>query len=121
MSYSFFILDLFLDWSGKRVPGAEINSQVKPFHLFTVTKEISFRERSGWNMGWSVASSTDFSGYQIEIAFLFSIFIVMAIWVYYNSERYFDGLTRHVFWLATMLTGPVGLVIYLWFRRRNEY
>lgn len=72
-------------------------------------------------MGWSVAGSTDFSGYQIEIAFLFSVFIVMAIWVYYNSERYFDGLTRHVFCLATMLTGPVGLAIYVSFRRRNEY
>lgn len=72
-------------------------------------------------MGWSVASNTDFSGHQIEIAFLATIFIVMAIWVFYNSDRYFMGWNRHVFWVLTLFTGPIGLVIYLIFRKRVGY
>ncbi|GAA0337847.1 hypothetical protein GCM10008967_30140 [Bacillus carboniphilus] len=72
-------------------------------------------------MGWSVASHTDFSGHQIEIAFLASIFIVMAIWVFYNSNRYFMGWSRHAFWILTLFTGPLGLLVYLIFRKRVGY
>lgn len=72
-------------------------------------------------MGWSLANNTDFSGYQIEIAFLLSIFIVMAIWVYYDSDRYFPGPIKHVFWPLTIVSGPIGLIIYLMFRRNRDY
>ncbi len=70
--------------------------------------------------GWFAAGNTDFSGYQIEIAFLFSIFFVMAIWVFYDSDKYFMGAKRHIFWFLTIFTGPITLLIYLILRRNQE-
>jgi hypothetical protein len=70
-------------------------------------------------MGWGLARNTDFSGHQIEVAVIFTIFIVVAIWVYYDSEKYFIGIKRRVFWLLTIITGPIGLIIYLLQRKKE--
>lgn len=70
-------------------------------------------------MGWSLARHTDFSGHQIEMAVIFSLFIVIGIWVYYDSDKYFVGIKRHIFWILTIFTGPIGLMIYLR-QRKNE-
>jgi hypothetical protein len=71
--------------------------------------------------GVILANNTDFSGFQIEIAFMFVIFCCMAIWVFYNSDKYFDGFKRHLFWPITIFTGPIGLWIYLYIRRKADY
>ena len=71
--------------------------------------------------GWSYAGNIDFSGYQLEFAVLFVFFAVLAIWVYYNSERYFSGIPKHLFWMITLFTGPIGLLIYLYARKKAEY
>lgn len=71
-------------------------------------------------MGWGLARNTDFSGHQIEIAVIFTLFIVVAIWVYYDSDKYFIGIKRHVFWILTIFTGPIGLIIYLMQRKKEE-
>ena len=71
-------------------------------------------------MGWGLARNTDFSGHQIEIAVFFTLFIVIAIWVYYDSDKYFIGIKRHVFWILTIFTGPIGLIIYLMQRKKEE-
>ena len=70
-------------------------------------------------MGWGLARNTDFSGHQIEMAAVLPFFIVMGIWVYYDSDKYFAGIRRHIFWLFTILTGPVGLIIYLINRKKD--
>jgi hypothetical protein len=70
-------------------------------------------------MGWGLARNTDFSGHQIEIAVIFTLFIVIAIWVYYDSDQYFIGIKRHVFWICTIITGPIGLIIYLMRRKKK--
>lgn len=71
-------------------------------------------------MGWGLARNTDFSGHQIEIAVILTLFIVVAIWVYYDSDKYFIGIKRHVFWILTIFTGPIGLIIYLMQRKKKE-
>lgn len=71
-------------------------------------------------MGWGLARNTDFSGHQIEIAVIFTFFIVIAIWVYYDSDKYFIGFRRHIFWVSTIFTGPIGLIIYLMQRKKEE-
>ncbi|WP_409276109.1 hypothetical protein V1499_10975 [Neobacillus sp. SCS-31] len=68
-------------------------------------------------MGWSMASNTDFSGYQLEIALYLTIVFMFAVWVFFNSDYHFRGLLRHFFWLLTIVLGPVGLFIYLCARR----
>ncbi|WP_062352399.1 hypothetical protein [Bacillus kwashiorkori] len=69
-------------------------------------------------MGWGISNRTDFSGYQLEIAFFFSIFCILAIWVFYDSDKYFYySKIRHIFWILTIFTGPIGLIIYLVSRR----
>ncbi|RSD29092.1 hypothetical protein [Mesobacillus subterraneus] len=72
-------------------------------------------------MGWNMANRTDFSGFQMEKAFLFTIFIVMSIWVYYDSDKYLIGYKKHLFWVATIFTGPIGLGLWLYWRRRLMY
>lgn len=71
-------------------------------------------------MGWGLARNTDFSGHQIEIAVIFTLFSVVAIWVYYDSDKYFIGFKRHIFWILTVFTGPIGLIIYLMQRKKEE-
>lgn len=71
-------------------------------------------------MGWGLARNTDFSGHQIEIAVFFTFFIVIAIWVYYDSDKYFIGFKRHIFWVLTIITGPIGLLIYLMQRKKEQ-
>ncbi|MFC4408892.1 hypothetical protein ACFOZY_00440 [Chungangia koreensis] len=75
-------------------------------------------------MGWSLASQIDFSGYQMEIALFYTIALVMAVWVFYDSDRHFYSFFRHLFWILTLLSGPLGLLVYHIFRRwdvrRNE-
>lgn len=75
-------------------------------------------------MAWSLASQIDLSGYQMEIAFFYTIAFVMAVWVFYNSDRHFYSPFRHLFWLLTLISGPLGLLVYLvsrrWEVRRNE-
>lgn len=71
-------------------------------------------------MGWGLARNTDFSGHQIEIAVIFTFFIVIAIWVYYDSDKNFIGFKRHIFWILTIFTGPIGLIIYLMQRKKEE-
>jgi hypothetical protein len=70
-------------------------------------------------MGWSLARNTDFSGHQIEIAVILSLFIIIGIWVYYDSDKYFVGTKRHIFWVLTIFTGPIGLTLYLIQRKRE--
>jgi hypothetical protein len=70
--------------------------------------------------GVVLMNNTDFSGFQIELTFLFVIFCVMAIWVFYNSSRYFDGVKRHFFWPLTLITGPIGLGLYLYMKRNVD-
>ena len=72
-------------------------------------------------MGWGMARFIDFSGHQIEIILLFGIICVMAIWIFYDSDKFFVGAKRHIFWLLTILTGPIGLIIYLIMRKREGY
>jgi hypothetical protein len=74
-------------------------------------------------MGWSVAQYTDFSGYQLEIIFFYVIALVLAIWVFYNSDHYFHGFSRYILIVLTLVTGPIGLIVYLIFRKRviNKY
>lgn len=71
-------------------------------------------------MWWTIVHSTDFGGYQIEIVFALSIFIIMAIWVFYNSDKYLFGVKRHLSWLLTIATGPIGLLFYLIIRRKEK-
>lgn len=75
-------------------------------------------------MGWSMAGQVDFSGYQIEIALFYTVAFVIAVWVFYDSDRHFYSIFRHLFWLFTLITGPIGLILYLlvrkWELRRNE-
>ncbi|RLQ93648.1 hypothetical protein [Falsibacillus albus] len=71
--------------------------------------------------GLSMTSDTDFSGHQLEIFFCFSIFFILAIWVYYDTDKYLTGGWRHFYWIATLLTGPIGLVFYLYKRRDMEF
>ncbi|WP_226087734.1 hypothetical protein [Mesobacillus sp. S13] len=68
-------------------------------------------------MGWGLARNTDFSGHQIEIAVIFTFFIVIAIWVYYDSDKYFIRFKRHIFWILTIFMGPIALLIYLMQRK----
>ncbi|MCM3575393.1 MULTISPECIES: hypothetical protein [Mesobacillus] len=70
-------------------------------------------------MGWGLARNTDFSGHQLEIAAIFALFIVIGIWVYYDSDKYFVGIKRHILWVLTIITGPIGLIIYL-IQRKKE-
>jgi len=71
-------------------------------------------------MGWFLSKNTDFSGFELEIAFFLSIFIVLAIWVFYDSDKYFYSKFRHIFWLLTIFTGPIGLIIYLVSRKFTD-
>lgn len=70
-------------------------------------------------MGWSLAKNTDFSGHQIEIAVILSFFIIIGVWVYYDSDKYFVGIKRHIFWVLTIFMGPVGLILYLKQRKKE--
>jgi len=69
------------------------------------------------SMGWSMAGQTDFGGYQIELALLFTIWSMMAIWVFYHSDRYVIGVRRSFYCLLTLLTGPIGLFFYIFYIR----
>lgn len=71
-------------------------------------------------MGWSLARNTDFSGHQIEIAVILSLFIIIGVWVYYDSDKYFVGIKKHIFLVLTIITGPVGLIIYLIQRKKEK-
>ncbi|KIL53499.1 hypothetical protein KP77_04750 [Jeotgalibacillus alimentarius] len=68
-------------------------------------------------MGWNMASQTDFSGYQIELAVIYTIFLIASMWVFYDADHYFTGIKRHIFWIMTLVTGPIGMILYLIFRR----
>lgn len=70
-------------------------------------------------MGWNLARNTEFSGHQIEITVILSFFIIIGVWVYYDSDKYFVGIKRHIFWLLIIITGPIGLIIYL-IQRKKE-
>jgi TM2 domain-containing membrane protein YozV len=73
--------------------------------------------------GISLMGGTDFSNFQFEISIflLFILFSIMSIWVIYDSDKYFDGIKRHLFWPLTLITGPIGLGIYLFMRRKVDY
>lgn len=71
-------------------------------------------------MGWSMASRTDFSGHQLEIALYITFVFMIALWVFFNSDQHFQGLIRHLFWLVTLVLGPIGLIIYLVARRLED-
>jgi hypothetical protein len=73
--------------------------------------------------GIGLMGGTDFSNYQFEITmvFLFILFSILSLWVLYDSDSYFDGIKRHIFWPLTLITGPLGLVIYLLMRRKVDY
>lgn len=71
-------------------------------------------------MGW-MARNIDFSGHQIEIILLLCIFCAMAIWVFYDSDKYLSGVKRHILWLLTIITGPITLIIYLIMRKKLDY
>jgi hypothetical protein len=73
--------------------------------------------------GTGAIAGTDFSNFQSEITMilLFIVFCIMAIWVLYNSDNYFEGVKRHLFWVLTLMTGPIGLGIYLFIRRKVDY
>ena len=68
-------------------------------------------------MWGSLYRTGDFSGYQIELVLLLISCIILAIWVFYHSDKYFYHRFRHIFWLLTLFTGPIGLLIYLLFRK----
>jgi len=92
----------------------------KHSNITIICKNKILRMEDSLMRGWSVANQTDYSGFQIEIAFFFTIFCVMAIWVFYDSGLYFVGVKRHVFWVLTIITGPIALITYLIIRRREE-
>ncbi|TFD99453.1 hypothetical protein [Jeotgalibacillus salarius] len=71
-------------------------------------------------MGWSIANQTDFSGYQIEFAVIYTIFFIASIWVFYDSDHYFMGFKRHFFWILTLTAGAVGMILYIIFRRLEK-
>jgi len=71
-------------------------------------------------MRWGLSRSTDFSGFQIELIFFFAIFCILAIWVFYDSDKYFYSKIRHIFWLLTLFTGLIGLIIYLVSRKLSD-
>jgi hypothetical protein len=73
--------------------------------------------------GISLMRGTDFNNFQIGITIilLFIFFCIMSIWVIYDSDKYSDGIKRHLFWPLTLVTGPIGLGIYLFMRRKVDY
>jgi hypothetical protein len=78
---------------------------------------------AGENMrGTGLMGGTDFSSFQFEITtiFLFILFCTMSFWVLYDSDNYFEGIKRHLLWLLTLITGPIGLGFYLFMQRRVE-
>ncbi|MGM8216597.1 hypothetical protein ACLIA0_13640 [Bacillaceae bacterium W0354] len=72
--------------------------------------------------GWSIAnglSFEDIAGHTIELILMWLIFAVLGIWVYYSAEAYYvKGIYKFIFVLSTILTGPIGLIIYFLFRNR---
>lgn len=92
---------------------------MKPY-FNTLVKFIYKTVRGVEIMGWGLARNTDFNGHQMEIVAIFAVFIVIGIWVYYDSDKYFVGIKRHIFWGLTILTGPIGLIIYLIQRKKEE-
>jgi hypothetical protein len=73
--------------------------------------------------GTGLLNGTNYNGFQLEITliFLFIFFCIMSIWVLYDSDRYFEGIKRHLFWPLTLLTGPIGLGIYFYMRKKSYY
>jgi hypothetical protein len=73
--------------------------------------------------GTGLMGATDFGSFQFEISmiFLFILFCIMSLWVLFDSDNYFDGFKRHLFWSLTLVTGPIGLGIYFFMRRRVDY
>jgi hypothetical protein len=73
--------------------------------------------------GTGLMGGTDLSSFQLEITiiFLFILFCIMSFWVFYDSDNYFDGIKKHLFWSLTLITGPIGLGIYFLIRRKVDY
>jgi hypothetical protein len=73
--------------------------------------------------GTALLNGTDYSGFQFEMTMilLFILFFTMSFWVFYDSDRYFDGRKRHLFWPLTLFTGPIGLGFYFFMRRKTDY
>ena len=73
---------------------------------------------SGWPASKSL-SFEDFAGHQLELIIMWLLFLVMAIWVYYNAESHFvKGHYTMIFVILTLILGQIGLILYLSLRNK---